>query len=131
MVQLKSLVALGAVVGGVCWIAKYFAERAGAAGGLLDVLNWAGLALMTIAFLGAGVTLVKVGNHWLELVVGVATPALVWSVVWTFKGGDSDPYAVDGVFGVLAVLYGLFVHLRRPRESAGEPPVRPGRRRAA
>jgi hypothetical protein len=130
MVQLKSLIALGAIGGGLCWIAKFFAERGGASGGLLDALLWAGLVLMTIAFLGGGVNLVRIGNHWLELVVGLATPALVWSVVWAFRG-DLDPYAVDGVFGALAVLYGLLTVLRRTRETAEAPDARPGRRRAA
>jgi hypothetical protein len=130
MVQLKTLIALSAIVGGLCWIAKFFAERGGASDELLDALLWAGLVLMTIAFLGAGVNLVRIGNHWLELVVGVATPALVWSVVWAFRG-DADAYVVDGVFGALAVLYGLLTIFRRTRKAAEAPDTRPGRRRAA
>ena len=132
MVQLKTLIALGAIVGGLCWIAEFFAERGGAADGLLTILQWVGLVLMTVAFLGAGVNLVRIGNHWLELVVGVATPALVWSVVWAFKGGDADPYVVDGVFGALAAVFGLVTIMRRPHDQEDDgPDLRPGRRRAA
>jgi hypothetical protein len=131
MVQLRTLIALGAVVGGLCWIAELLAERAGAPGGVLTLLMWAGLVLMTVAFLGAGVNLVRIGNHWLELVVGVATPTLVWSVVWAFKGGDADPYVVDGVFGALAAVYGVAVILRRSQGGdEDQPDLRPGRRRA-
>ena len=130
MVQLKTLIALGAIVGGLCWIAELLAERAGASGGVLTLLQWAGLVLMTVAFLGAGVNLVRIGNHWLEAVVGVATPTLVWSVVWAFKGGDADPYVVDGVFGALAAVYGIAVILRRPRAVDDDHDLRPGRRRA-
>ena len=131
MVQLKTLIALGALVGGLCWIGELLAERAGAPGGVLTLLMWVGLVLMTVAFLGAGINLVRIGNHWLEAVVGVATPALVWSVVWAFKGGDADPYVVDGVFGALAVLYGIAVILRRSHGADDDQPdLRPGRRRA-
>lgn len=130
MVQLKTLIALGAIVGGLCWVAELLTERAGASGGLLTLLQWAGLVLMTVAFLGAGVTLVRMGNHWLELIVGVATPTLVWSVVWAFKGGDADPYVVDGVFGALATVFGIATALRRPHGVEDDHELRPGRRRA-
>jgi hypothetical protein len=130
MVQLRTLIALGAIVGGLCWIAELLTERAGASGGFLTLLQWAGLALMTVAFLGAGVTLVRMGNHWLELIVGVATPTLVWSVVWAFKGGNADPYVVDGVFGVLATVFGIATALRRPHGGEDDHELRPGRRRA-
>jgi hypothetical protein len=130
MVQLKTLVALGAIVGGLCWIAEYVLERTGSSGGLPSLLFWVGLLLMTVAFVGAGVTLVRTGNHWLELVVGVATPALVWSVVWAFRGGSSQPYVVDGVFGVLAAAFGTALVLRQPHRAADDHDARPGRRRA-
>ena len=131
MVQLRTLVALGAVVGGLSWVVEFFAERAGASDGLLTVLQWVGLVLMTAAFLGAGITLVRSGNLWLELVVGVATPALVWSIVWAFKSGNADPYVVDGVFGALAAVYGIALFLRRPHPADDDQEkLRPGRRRA-
>lgn len=130
MVQLKTLIALGAVLGGLCWIAEFFAERAGGPGGLLAFLQWVGLVLMTVAFLGAGITLVRSGTRWLELVVAVATPALIWSVVWAFKSGDADPYVVDGIFGALAGVYGIALFLRRPHQTDDQEKLRPGRRRA-
>jgi len=131
MVQLKTLVALGAGVGGLCWIGEYVLERVGAPDVLPSLFFWVGLLLMTAAFLGAGITLVRTGNHWLELVVGVATPALVWSVVWAFRGGSSDPYVVDGLFGVLASTFGVAVFLRGPHQADDEQKkLRPGRRRA-
>ena len=131
MVQLRTLIALGAIVGGLCWVTEFLAEGAGASGGLLTLLQWAGLVLMTVAFLGGGINLVRIGNLWLELVVGVATPALVWSVVWAFKSGDADPYLVDGIFGALAAVYGVVTYLRRPQRDDHEHAQRPGRRRAA
>lgn len=131
MVQLKTLIALGAVVGGLCWIVEYVLERVGTPDALPSLFFWVGLLLMTVAFLGAGITLVRTGNHWLELVVGVATPALVWSVVWAFRGGMSDPSVVDGVFGVLAAAFGAAVMLRGQHEGDDDQKkLRPGRRRA-
>ena len=130
MVQLRTLIGLGATLGGLCWVAAYALHRGDTADGLVSLLFWAGLVLMTVAFLGAGIDLVRVGNHWLEIVVGVATPALVWSVVWAFRSGGTDPYVVDGVFGVLAVLFGVATMARRPR-AAEAAELRPGRRRAA
>ena len=130
MVQLKTLVAVGAIGGGLSWIAEYVLERAGASDGLASLLFWVGLVLMTIAFLGAGINLVRTGNHWLELVVGVATPALVWSVVWAFRGGNADAHVVDGVVGVLAIAFGIAVFLRQQHQVDHEEHLRPGRRRA-
>ena len=130
MVQLRTLVALGAILGGLCWIATYVPERVDSVDAMPSAVWWAGLVLMTIAFLGGGINLVRMGNVWLELVVGLATPALVWSVVWAFKSGDADPVVVDGVFGALAVVFGIVVFLRRPRRTKEPEDARPGRRRA-
>ncbi len=127
MVRTRTLVALGAILGGLCWIATYLVDRSD---DLLTILWWAGLVLMTVAFLGAGVRLVRTGTVWLQLVVGLATPALVWSVVWAFKSGDADAEVVDGAFGALAVVFGLVVALRRTRGTPAAAAARPGRRRA-
>jgi hypothetical protein len=128
MVRMRTLVALGAILGGLCWIATYVADSSD---GLLEVVWWVGLVLMTVAFLGAGVRLVRTGTVWLQMVVGLATPALVWSVVWAFKSGDADPEVVDGVVGALTVVFGAVVALRRTRGGSTVAAARPGRRRAA
>jgi hypothetical protein len=110
---MRALVAIGGLLGGACWLAAY----AVGAGGSADALTWAGAALLAVATLGAGASLVSRGATWLRVVAAVCFLALVASVREVLRDG-SDPPAVDAVAGAAAVLVAV-VALTRRRESRG------------
>jgi uncharacterized membrane protein YjjP (DUF1212 family) len=69
----------------------------GAAG---DALQWAGLLLLFVGMFGLGTALVNKGAIWLQVIVGVAFPLLVWSVVEVLHA-SGDPVVINAVVGVL------------------------------
>ena len=120
--NLRTVALVSGVVGGLCWTARLVLHvtDAGSAG-LLDALHWAGLGLLALAMLGFGVGLVSRGAVWLRIIVGIAFPALVWSLLEVFRP-VADTEVVDGVFGALVVLISLVGLSRRPARP--EPPPR-------
>ena len=100
--NLRTVTMAAGVLGGGCWLARLVLDVAGTdgsdRGGLLDVLQWAGLVLLGVALaaLGAGL----VGRElWLRAVVAVAFPLLVWSVLEVLHP-VGNPAVVDGLLGV-------------------------------
>lgn len=97
--QLRTVTRAAGVVGGVCWLVRYVLDAAGSGDGTASgVLYWAGLALLFVALVGFGSELVSKSALWLQGIVGVAFPLLVWSVLEVLEPG-TDPSFVDAVFG--------------------------------
>ena len=97
--QLRTVTRTAGVVGGVCWLVRYVLDAAGSGDGAAsDGLYWAGLALFFVALAGFGSELVSKSALWLQGIVGVAFPLLVWSVLEVLDPG-TDPSLVDTVFG--------------------------------
>jgi hypothetical protein len=121
--------AVAGSLGGLCWLAAYVADRADAGSGLVDGITWAGVALLTIAVLAAGASLVSSSANWLRLIVAVCFAALVGSLLAVVRDGG-DPLAVDAVFGAGVLVVSLVALARgrrgRPAEAAVPPP--PARR---
>ena len=83
-------------LGGVCWLARWILGD----GGMADALQWAGLLLLFVGLFGLGGALVNKSALWLQVIVGVAFPLLVWSVVEVLHA-SGDPVVINAVAGVL------------------------------
>ncbi|MCW2797411.1 hypothetical protein [Nocardioides sp.] len=107
--SLRVPAALAGLLGGACWVARAFADSEG--------LRWAGLALLGLALVATGAGLVKAA--WLGLIVGVAFPVLIWSVLEVLHDSSgAEDVNVDAVAGGVVALVALAVLIRsavRPR----------------
>ena len=121
---MRTPAALAGLLGGLCWLAA-FAVDATAGGRPVDALTWAGVALLAVAVLGAGASLVSRGATGLRVVVAVCFLALVGSVLEVVRAAG-DPVVVDAVFG-LGVLVVSVVALGRRRGSEAPAPSRHSR----
>lgn len=83
-------------------------------------LTWVGLALLAVAVLCLGLTLVPTAPTWLQAVVGVGAVALAASILATLRS-EADPGVVDPVIGAAAVVLFLFLALRWRRTAPREP----------
>jgi hypothetical protein len=108
------------LIGGACWLARVSFDDA-----LGDALQWCGLGLLLVGLFGLGTTFVSKSAVWLQVIVGIAFPLLVWSVVEVLAGGG-DPVVFHAVVGVLvavacAILQGRVERgaERSPRRHAG------------
>jgi hypothetical protein len=118
---MRTPVAVAGLLGGLCWLGAYALDAAGGSSGLVDTVTWAGLALLAIAMLDAGASLVSRSATWLRVLVAVCFAALVWSVLEVLRDslGGLTVYAV---FGLLTAVVAVVVLARgRPAkpESAG------------
>jgi hypothetical protein len=94
--ELRTVARTAGLTGGLCW-----AVRLVVAGGVLaDALHWLGLVLLAGAMAALGVSLVSRSALWLRVIVGVAFPLLVWSVLEVMHPAAS-PEGVDGFFGLV------------------------------
>ena len=67
---------------------------------------------------GFGAGLVSRSAAWLQVIVGIALPLLVWSVVEVLHDAG-DPVVIDGVVGlVVAGVSGAALGRRRPERPA-------------
>lgn len=114
--NLRSLTRVAGVLGGLCWIVRLLLDAVGWVAGALDPLYWTGLVLLAIALMGAGAGLVSKSAGWLRVIVGVAVPILVWSVLEVVRNGG-DALLVDAVVG-FAVLVVSVIGLRSGRRKA-------------
>lgn len=103
---MRVVAATAALAGGLCWTARWGADLAGSSPGWADAASWAGLVLLGVALAAVGAGLVRAA--WLQAIVGVAFPLLVWSVYAVLRG-DGDGIALDGVLGAVALLAGAGV----------------------
>ncbi len=109
LTSLALLARLAGVLGGLCLLVR--------AGAGVDALRWPGLVLLALALAGLGAGLVGRGATWLRVIVAVALPVLVWSVVEVFHG-EGEGRVVDAVAGVVvaAVCVAGLVRARRTHE---------------
>jgi hypothetical protein len=115
--NVRPLARVCGVLGGLCWVARWVL-RGGTTG---DALQWAGLLLLFVGMFGLGTALVNKGAVWLQVIVGVAFPLLVWSVVEVFHA-SGDPVVINAVVGVLiAAACGLALG---PKDDGERPPRR-------
>ena len=122
--SLRAVALVSGVMGGLCWFALMVLEQADSGrAGLHDGLHWAGLALLAVAMVGFGASLVSSSALWLRVIVGIAFPALVWSVLEVFHPAG-DPEVVDGIFGGAVVLLSIIGLTRRPARQEPPPPRR-------
>lgn len=106
--DLLTLSRLAWLLGGLCWLARMLIFLAGHGSGTgASALFWLGSVLIGAGLVGAGASLVSRSAGWLRMIVGVAFPLLVWSVLQVVHD-VADPRTVDGVLGVaFVVLAGL------------------------
>ncbi len=101
--NLRTVTMVSGVVGGLCWVARLVVDLVGSdSGSVLDALQWAGLVLLAIALGSLGAGLVGKSELWLQAIVAVAFPLLVWSVLEVLHPAG-DPEIIDGVFGLAMV----------------------------
>jgi len=89
---------------------------------VVDLLYWAGLAFLSVALYVLGTTLVSKGAVWLQAIVGIAFPLLVWSVVEVVHPAG-DPVVIDAVVGILIAGASLLA-LRGSGDGGEKPPRR-------
>jgi hypothetical protein len=109
--NLRLIAFVAAVLGGLLWVARWLTDGSA----FSDGLYWAGLVAIAVALGVAGASLVRSSALPLRVLVAVAFPLLVWSVVSVFR--PADPPLVDGLLGVVAVVVGG-VGLARSRPPA-------------
>lgn len=120
--DLHTLARLAGLVGGLCWAARFVMDLGGSGTGMVgDGLYVLGLLLLVVALVAAGAGLVSTSATWLRVIVAVAFPLLVWSVLQVLhEGGNAQ--VIDGVFG-LAVAGISVVQLVRSKPKR-QPPSR-------
>jgi hypothetical protein len=96
--NVRPLARVCGVLGGACWLARVFFD-----GTLGDALQWAGLGLLLVGLFGLGTTFVSKSAVWLQVIVGIAFPLLVWSVVEVLAG-EGDPVVFNAVVGVIVAV---------------------------
>ena len=95
---------LAGVLGGLLWVVRHV--------GGVDELRWPGLVLLAVALAGSGAALVSSSAGWLRLIVAVAFPVLVWSVVEVLHDTGDDSL-IDALVGAAFAL-AYIVALARP-----------------
>jgi hypothetical protein len=115
--NVRPLARVCGLLGGLCWVAR------GVLGGgtVGDLLQWAGLLLLFLGVFGLGTALVNKGAIWLQVIVGIAFPLLVWSVVEVLHA-SGDPVVINAVVGVLIAV--ACVLALGPGGDGGERPPR-------
>ena len=100
---MRALSCAAALLGGACWVVRYYTD--------IEGLYWAGLVLLGIAALLAGLAAVPRAPVWLQGIVGIGSVGLFLSVTTTLHSAVDDA-TVDLVIGVLAILVFGYVALR-------------------
>lgn len=115
----EALVRIAGVLGGLSWLGQAAVNQYDAATAAVNALYWGGGALILVALVGLGMSLVT-GARWLRVTVGVCVPLLVWSILGVLHAETSDNF-VDGGFGLglalicaAALLGGEFKDDQRP-----------------
>jgi hypothetical protein len=116
--NVRPLARLCGLIGGACWAVRIVLDD----GVVGEVLQWGGLVLLFVGMVGLGTTLVSQGAVWLQVIVGVAFPLLVWSVLEVIHG-SGEAVVVDGVFGIV-IAAACLLALRPTGEGDDRPPRR-------
>ena len=106
-----------ALLGALCWVARWIADPTGTAA---DAMEYGGLVLLGLALVLMGSSLVSRSAVWLQLIVAVAFPLLVWSVVSVLHDSFDD-VAVDAVAGVVVLLLAGVMRGRRSQKAPARP----------
>ena len=121
--NLRTVTLWSGVLGGSCWVVRAGLDLAGTDdGALVDALHWGGLVLLALALAGYGAGLESRSAAWLRLIVAVAFPLLVWSVLEVLRRAG-DPAVIDGVLG-LALLVVSGARMRGARSRPEREPRR-------
>ena len=116
------MAAIAGVLGGLLWVARLVLDLAGVRDTTLDLLYLVGGVLLVVAYIGFGAGLVGSSAHWLQAIVGLCFPALVWSVLEMVRA--DNPELVDGIFGAGTVVASAVVIARERKRRP--PPRRAG-----
>jgi hypothetical protein len=106
---MRAFACVAGIVGGACWLVRALLD-----GGAADALWYAGLVLLGVAILLAGLSLVAKSPVWLRAIVGFGSVALAGSVLFTVRSeGDAD--VVDAIAGGIALVVSAVLLVRRPQ----------------
>jgi hypothetical protein len=97
--NVRPLARVCGLLGGASWLARAVLGD----GSLGEALQWIGLVLLFVGLFGLGTLFVSKGAVWLQVIVGVAFPLLVWSVVEVVNRAG-DPVIINAVVGVLVAV---------------------------
>ena len=98
--DLRAIARWAGLVGGLLWLLRFVLDLVGSDDSMvLDLLYWAGGLLLAAALVSMGAGLVR--EVWLQAIVGIAFPLLVWSVLEVLHPAG-NAVAIDGIFGLLA-----------------------------
>ncbi len=109
---LRVLAGTAAVLGGGAWLANAVVDE--------EAIGWAGLGLFAVALVATGAGLVSSSAGWLRLLVALALPLLVWSVLTVVRDGVEDA-TVDLAVGITAVLLGVLTLISAARSRSRRP----------
>ena len=116
------MAAIAGALGGLLWVARMALDLAGSPDTTWMLLHLAGGVLLIVAYVGFGAGLVGSSAHWLQAIVGLCFPALVWSVLAMAEG--DHPELVDGIFGLGTIAASVVVIARERKRRP--PPKRAG-----
>jgi hypothetical protein len=119
--NVRPLARISGLLGGACWVARMLLDRGDSGAGIVDALYWAGLVLVFVALFGLGTMFVSKGTVWLQVIVGIAFPLLIWSVLEVVRSGG-DTVVLDAVVGVL--IAGISLLALRSARGDEKPPRR-------
>ena len=103
---MRALACATAVLGGACWVANFFVGE--------DVLYLAGLVLLGIAALVAGLRSVPKAPVWLQAIVALGSVGLFAAVTSTLQSALPDD-AVQLGLGIVAIVVFGYLWFKRPR----------------
>jgi hypothetical protein len=99
--DLRAIARWAGLLGGLFWLLRFVLDLAGSDGVVLDLLHWAGGVLLFVGLASMGAGLVSTSATWLQAIVAVAFPLLVWSVLEVLHPAG-NAVAIDGIFGLVA-----------------------------
>ena len=100
---MRALMALAAVLGGLCWIVAAW----------VGPLSAVGAVLVAVAVVGGGAGLASRSATWLRVIAGVCFLALVGSVLLVLRDAADDGLVLAAA-GAAALVIGIVVLSRRP-----------------
>lgn len=114
----RNIACLSGVVGGVCWVARYFLD-AGDDTGLGQVLRWGGAMWLIIALVVLGMGVVRLGNTAIRVIIAIALPTLLWAILSTAESGGAQPINAEAIAGGVAIgVFGGLLLARRDEDVA-------------
>lgn len=112
---MRTIACVAGILGGASWVVRPFVE-----GGAADGLWYAGIVLLAVATLVAGLRLVPRSPIWLQVIVAVGSLGLAGSVLTAIRA-EGDATVIDAVAGGVALLVGGLMLLRGRRTRERQP----------